>query len=970
MKEKEAHSRDVKWRIAVIVEVIVCYLAILAVVSYAKGPERYHILKDDPLLTAADFATFSGEEAGSGSLVVENDEPGHAVGWQGKVDLTKLGRLNVSFRLDCPAEYAGGTLFVDLYNYEAGYDDPEQEWVQTLLAGSNDVHCNLIPGEGAPDTALLRLFTLDVIDCEIVDLAVCKEEVLPKVPSGLWVGVGVCFILLAGTVVTALLLRIGIISWTFPSGRCAQKEGDGVNLKKEASEKNTDDIQRQVKTLDGSSAVSNYETVCPDDVEEDTPDKSPVPGAERVDYEEFQRALGYANANYVVPSFSVMDPRESKTLMNRILCKISKCLLQPIVDKQNSLNTMFVRCLNAFSWLSEEVHHRLVGHDEELQQARSWADAQERQVRELVVQSERYREELDGLHAESLQRHESILQEFAHMQEQLECNDELRQNRADAQERQVRELVVQSERYREELDGLHAESLQRHESILQEFAHMQEQLECNDELRQNRADAQERQVRELVVQSERYREELDGLHAESLQRHESILQEFAHMQEQLECNDELRQNRADALERQVRELVAQNATQCEKLDGLQVETSQQKEGLRTQLDALARDMTELRELLGRQADKADELQRDVDSIRDVDASIFDPKNRHRFERYSQAGEDSIIAYVFRTLGYSLNSVSYLDLGANHARDLSNTYYFYQHGSSGVLVEANPDLIPELKLLRRRDIILNRCVANTDDKEVEFYITNFDGLSSSDRISVEHASGVNEMIELAQTVQVKTISVQSILERYFNRPPALLNIDVEGCEMDILRSYDFERYRPFVVVAEVIPYDKNLVVGVKNRDIVEFLQQNGYIEYAFTGINSIFIDARKLEQLRKGEVRGLLPRMHINEQACNGDYGICMRPEGLIYGPYVECEAGTYVLTVEIVILDESVPTCLNVTADFGNETLTKYSLKNGPNMFALDMLQAKKNVEFVIHNSTNDDIFLSEIDLKKEIPEE
>ena len=629
-----------------------------------------------------------------------------------------------------------------------------------------------------------------------------------------------------------------------------------MNLKKEASEKNTDDIQRQVKTLDGSSAVSNYETVCPDDVEEDTPDKSPVPGAERVDYEEFQRALGYANANYVVPSFSVMDPRESKTLMNRILCKISKCLLQPIVDKQNSLNTMFVRCLNAFSWLSEEVHHRLVGHDEELQQARSWADAQERQVRELVVQSERYREELDGLHAESVQRHESILQEFAHMQEQLECNDELRQNRA------------------------------------------------------------------------------------------------------------------DALERQVRELVAQNATQCEKLDGLQVETSQQKEGLRTQLDALARDMTELRELLGRQADKADELQRDVDSIRDVDASIFDPKNRHRFERYSQAGEDSIIAYVFRTLGYSLNSVSYLDLGANHARDLSNTYYFYQHGSSGVLVEANPDLIPELKLLRRRDIILNRCVANTDDKEVEFYITNFDGLSSSDRISVEHASGVNEMIELAQTVQVKTISVQSILERYFNRPPALLNIDVEGCEMDILRSYDFERYRPFVVVAEVIPYDKNLVVGVKNRDIVEFLQQNGYIEYAFTGINSIFIDARKLEQLRKGEVRGLLPRMHINEQACNGDYGICMRPEGLIYGPYVECEAGTYVLTVEIVILDESVPTCLNVTADFGNETLTKYSLKNGPNMFALDMLQAKKNVEFVIHNSTNDDIFLSEIDLKKEIPEE
>jgi len=45
---------------------------------------------------------------------------------------------------------------------------------------------------------------------------------------------------------------------------------------------------------------------------------------------------------------------------------------------------------------------------------------------------------------------------------------------------------------------------------------------------------------------------------------------------------------------------------------------------------------------------------------------------------------------------------------------------------------------------------------------------------------------------------------------------------------------------------MIPYSKKLPVGQKNPEILAFLQEKGYVEYAFTGINSIFIDAAQVK----------------------------------------------------------------------------------------------------------------------------
>ena len=127
MNGKRARGRSPLWRAAAIVGVIVCYMAILTAISYARGPEHWRPA-EPPVLESGAFTSFAGEAAGeNGPLPMENGPDGQAVGHQAEVELIGGAALQVSLKVECPAEYAGNTLIVDLYNDQVGYDDPAQE---------------------------------------------------------------------------------------------------------------------------------------------------------------------------------------------------------------------------------------------------------------------------------------------------------------------------------------------------------------------------------------------------------------------------------------------------------------------------------------------------------------------------------------------------------------------------------------------------------------------------------------------------------------------------------------------------------------------------------------------------------------------------------------------------------------------------------------------------------------------------
>lgn len=212
--------------------------------------------------------------------------------------------------------------------------------------------------------------------------------------------------------------------------------------------------------------------------------------------------------------------------------------------------------------------------------------------------------------------------------------------------------------------------------------------------------------------------------------------------------------------------------------------------------------------------------------------------------FSQSGEDSIIKYIFSTLNMDIKNCTYLDLGANHAVHLSNTYGFYAQGARGVLLEANPELAEELTEKRPEDIVINKCLAEKSGEGLDFYIMNGDGLSTTDYQSAQNFIKENPNLEITKTVTVDSITINEIIQEYFpEKAPDIMNIDIEGMELAVLKMTDFEKFRPLVIICEMIEYKNGLTVGQKNQEILELMHKNDYEEFAFTGINSIFIDKK-------------------------------------------------------------------------------------------------------------------------------
>lgn len=183
----------------IIAEIIVCYMAVLTLVSHARGPEKYEISTDSPMIGVEDFTSFDGEPAWGESLQIVNEMPGTAAGYSAWTTLDDLDKIQVSFQINGPPEYAGNVLYVDLYELETGYDNAEQQVSIILQGGTNKVEFSLEPGEEHPSDAELRIFTLDPADYTIEDISLLMLKLQPKASAGIIAGVVVCFLLLAGT---------------------------------------------------------------------------------------------------------------------------------------------------------------------------------------------------------------------------------------------------------------------------------------------------------------------------------------------------------------------------------------------------------------------------------------------------------------------------------------------------------------------------------------------------------------------------------------------------------------------------------------------------------------------------------------------------------------------------------------------------------------------------------------------------
>jgi FkbM family methyltransferase len=205
--------------------------------------------------------------------------------------------------------------------------------------------------------------------------------------------------------------------------------------------------------------------------------------------------------------------------------------------------------------------------------------------------------------------------------------------------------------------------------------------------------------------------------------------------------------------------------------------------------------------------------------------------------YAQHGDDLVIRAIFHSLG--IGNPSYLDLGAHHPENISNTKLFYDTGSRGINVEANPVLHKLFLEQRPQDINLNVGVGIKSGFQ-DFYM--IDGESGRNSFIKEVAEGfVMDYPEFAITEvrQLPIFTVEQIL--HHRRIPDFLSIDIEGMDFEVLQSIDFKRYPFKVVCVEIQPYSE--------EDIRTLMHNVGYCSIIKCGSNLIFVDKNLAHKVR-------------------------------------------------------------------------------------------------------------------------
>ena len=195
--------------------------------------------------------------------------------------------------------------------------------------------------------------------------------------------------------------------------------------------------------------------------------------------------------------------------------------------------------------------------------------------------------------------------------------------------------------------------------------------------------------------------------------------------------------------------------------------------------------------------------------------------------YAQFGEDQVLAELVgtKTCGF------YVDVGAHHPHRLSNTHLLYVRGWWGINIDPNRAAIDAFEAERPSDVNLC-CAVGTANGTARLYAYDEPALNTlSDARAAVVGLPAGEII-----VPVRTLN--DILAEHV--PPRLsidlLSIDVEGLDLAILQSLDFDSYRPRLICVEIHDFDFE---RLSDEPVYRLLHSHGYRMVSMCLLTAIF-----------------------------------------------------------------------------------------------------------------------------------
>ena len=201
------------------------------------------------------------------------------------------------------------------------------------------------------------------------------------------------------------------------------------------------------------------------------------------------------------------------------------------------------------------------------------------------------------------------------------------------------------------------------------------------------------------------------------------------------------------------------------------------------------------------------------------------KHKHFIKKktYSMDGEDLFIVEYFRKKSNGF----YLDVGCYHPIHRNNTFLLHKKGWSGINIDIHQFSIDLFNYLRPDDVNLNYAISNTDGVTEMFYQKNLSQLSTIEEQQAEIAFQNN-----IKKSKIQSLTLDTLLEKinFIDKRIDLLDIDVEGADLRVLKGFTIEKFKPELICIEIHEKD------IKNSEIYKYLSNFSY-ELVWSGVFS-------------------------------------------------------------------------------------------------------------------------------------
>jgi len=202
--------------------------------------------------------------------------------------------------------------------------------------------------------------------------------------------------------------------------------------------------------------------------------------------------------------------------------------------------------------------------------------------------------------------------------------------------------------------------------------------------------------------------------------------------------------------------------------------------------------------------------------------------------FSQEGEDGVLQRLFerKSVGF------YVDVGSHHPQRFSNTYRFYLRGWNGINIDPLPGSKARFDALRGRDISLELGISDHPG-ELVYHAFEEPALNTFDAgVAASRDSG------LISVTKIQVYRLCDVLDQYLSPDQKIdfLSIDVEGLDLQVLRSNNWSNYRPTYVLAEALGMRD--VQHVIESDLNQYMSSIGYSLFAKCVNTLFFVDAHE------------------------------------------------------------------------------------------------------------------------------